>query len=438
MFTSEVYITWLILDRDNCRCEKCVNQDTLQKSFDTFSVSSYRCPVSTNFISNESQIPSEIKPKSAVIEKDGLRVTCELALICMLDSLCWWFKGIIMDTNPFMNGAGCLPIARVWKWLAWIEIALRKDEEWCGFRETGSPRCVTYNSNSCTFWSEKTMQKPPSVHYASIMGSDLGVAEWTNKIVSFCRRPLFRTNLTQREFGFCYVDGCPISPKKTKKLLERIAFIRTTHYGGFYDFTSDLTMKDTAYTSLALGAHTDNTYFTDPAGLQMFHLLSHTEGEGGASLLVDGFKAAKTLERESITAYRTLLMTPVTWHASGNEGITITPAKKYPVFNSGPYFRNAPRGLTDSRNSTPSLMQIRWNNDDRGPVDMRGAEDWYAAARKFDEILKRPESQYWAQLEPGRPLIFDNWRVLHGRSAFTGKRRMCGGYSEFFDGSLHV
>lgn len=24
--------------------------------------------------------------------------------------------------------------------------------------------------------------------------------------------------------------------------------------------------------------------------------------------------------------------------------------------------------------------------------------------------------------------VFDNWRVLHGRAAFTGKRRMCGGY----------
>lgn len=27
-------------------------------------------------------------------------------------------------------------------------------------------------------------------------------------------------------------------------------------------------------------------------------------------------------------------------------------------------------------------------------------------------------------------LVFDNWRMLHGRSAFTGKRRMCGGYSK--------
>ena len=27
-------------------------------------------------------------------------------------------------------------------------------------------------------------------------------------------------------------------------------------------------------------------------------------------------------------------------------------------------------------------------------------------------------------------LVFDNWRVMHARSAFEGKRRMCGGYSE--------
>lgn len=28
--------------------------------------------------------------------------------------------------------------------------------------------------------------------------------------------------------------------------------------------------------------------------------------------------------------------------------------------------------------------------------------------------------------------VFDNWRILHGRTAFRGKRRMCGGYSMFF------
>lgn len=34
--------------------------------------------------------------------------------------------------------------------------------------------------------------------------------------------------------------------------------------GKFWDFTSDLAKGDTAYTTLALGAHTDNTYFVRP------------------------------------------------------------------------------------------------------------------------------------------------------------------------------
>jgi len=50
-------------------------------------------------------------------------------------------------------------------------------------------------------------------------------------------------------------------------------------------------------------------------------------------------------------------------------------------------------------------------------------------ARKWSRILKQRE--YWEQLQPGRPLLFDNWRVLHGRSSFTGNRRMCGGYSMY-------
>jgi len=79
-------------------------------------------------------------------------------------------------------------------------------------------------------------------------------------------------------------------------------------------------------------------------------------------------------------------------------------------------------------------LQIRWNNDDRGALRLKdgnwGIEvtEWYDAARLWSDILKREESEYWEQLVPGRALIFDNWRVLHGRSEFTGKRRMCGGY----------
>ena len=42
--------------------------------------------------------------------------------------------------------------------------------------------------------------------------------------------------------------------------------------------------------------------------------------------------------------------------------------------------------------------------------------------------MKRADSEYFVQLGPGTAVLFNNHRVLHGRSAFTGERRLCGAY----------
>jgi trimethyllysine dioxygenase len=68
----------------------------------------------------------------------------------------------------------------------------------------------------------------------------------------------------------------------------------------------------------------------------------------------------------------------------------------------------------------------------------------YDAIRIWNKSLKSPDSEYWVQLRPGTAVgeliainiapkflvcaVIDNHRVLHGRSAFDGKRRMCGAY----------
>lgn len=132
---------------------------------------------------------------------------------------------------------------------------------------------------------------------------------------------------------------------------------------------------------------------------------------------------------------------PQPFHASGNEDVVIQPAAQFPIFNRDPVSHR--------------LYQIRWNNYDRAPKINWGPiqqQAWYSAARHWNEIISRPEMRIWTQLEPGTALsmclppsilflriraaltldvVFDNWRMLHGRSDFTGKRRMCGGYSMF-------
>jgi len=183
------------------------------------------------------------------------------------------------------------------------------------------------------------------------------------------------------------VDGCPATPEATKALLERIGPIRETHYGaptftlarkpvltletgGFYDFTSDLSSKDTAYTSIGLDVHTDTTYFTEPAGLQMFHLLSHTEGEGGSTQLADGFRAAQALEKIDKGAVDILSRIKIMAHASGNDGISIQPSLPFTVFKYSEI--------------NGQLEQVRWNNADRSAFAEgmgNNIAGWYKAAR---------------------------------------------------------
>lgn len=202
------------------------------------------------------------------------------------------------------------------------------------------------------------------------------------------------------------MTGTPVAPEPTQQLLEKIGPIRNTHYGGFYDFTPNMEKADTAYTNIALPAHTDTTYFTEPAGLQAFHMLSHQappgsgepdskEGLGGHSLLVDGFQAALSLRQQNAEAFKTLLSVPVPWHASGNEGVAIAPDRRYPVIETADGDADAP------------VTRIRWNNADRGIVPhttWEQTEKWYAAARLFDGLLRDSASEYWFQLKPGTVL----------------------------------
>ncbi|KAM3454682.1 hypothetical protein NHJ6243_008807 [Beauveria neobassiana] len=332
---------------DNCRCNKCVNQDTMQRNYDTFG------------------IPAEIEPAEISPKTDGVEITWNDSHKSYYP-WSWFYETLTASTNN-------RPLAQ----------------------------------NEKKLWSASIASNPPEVNFESIIGSENlnGLADLTDKI---------------RTYGLCFVTNTPATPEASEKLLETIGPIRNTHYGGFYDFVPDLALADTAYTNLALAAHTDTTYFTEPAGLQAFHLLSHApppkqrpkDALGGQSLLVDGFHAAKVLEQESPEDYETLRRVKVPWHASGNQGVAIAPDRAYPVIEGG-----------------STLRRIRWNNDDRGviPLDV-DVNAWYRAARKWNEILTRKESEYWFQLTPGRMLVFDNWRVLHGRSAFEGLRRICGGY----------
>lgn len=262
--------------------------------------------------------------------------------------------------------------------------------------------------------SIESLSKIPSVNFQKVMESDEELKQWLIKIETF---------------GFCTIDGVPVDPKDTEMLARRISFIRETHYGGFWDFTADLAHGDTAYTNLAIGAHTDTTYFTDPVGLQMFHLLYH-DGTGGDTLLIDGFKVADKLRHSEPEAFEALSSIGVPTHSAGDPQIFIraTPRAGYPIIQTDPM-------------DSDRVFQIRYNDHDRSvlsPVTSPSLtadkiRKFYKALRRWQTLLKDPKYRYWYKMRPGTALVFDNWRILHGRSSFSGNRRLCGAYINWDD-----
>lgn len=77
------------------------------------------------------------------------------------------------------------------------------------------------------------------------------------------------------------------------------------------------------------------------------------------------------------------------------------------------------------------IEEYRFNNDDRSTLSLSPASQtslFYAALYEWTKLLREKENELWIQLKPGRVVIFNNWRVLHGRASFTGKRTVIGCY----------
>jgi len=214
-------------------------------------------------------------------------------------------------------------------------------------------------------------------------------------------------------YGLVRITGVEPTLEATGRLARRIAYVRETLFGGLWDVTADMAHKDTAYTTLAIGPHTDGTYSFDAPGYQMFHCLA-LDAEGGESTLVDGFHVAERLRVEAPHLYRILTEVVVpAQYIDEEEGVHL--------LAHGPVLR------LDRENR---MVQVRYNNHDRVPflLEPERMRAFYDALAQLHRLANDPAHQVRRTLAPGEVLIFDNWRVLHGREAFRGYRRLAGAY----------
>jgi len=237
---------------------------------------------------------------------------------------------------------------------------------------------------------------------AEVMTNDEALAEWVRDI---------------DECGYGVLGGFAGGHEETAALASRIGTPASTIFGTTWDLAADVDAHaDTAYTQTFLAPHTDGTYMHHAPGLQMF-CCTERDGTGGASVIVDGFAVAETLRDDYPNDFAVLTSVSVPGHyiEPGVELRTSRPAIR----------------LNDHGN----VAQISMNNYDRSPMLLPAAEmdAFYRAYGRLHELANDRSRWQTIRLEAGDVLINDNWRVLHGREAYTGRRRFVGCYLNHSD-----
>ena len=231
----------------------------------------------------------------------------------------------------------------------------------------------------------------------------------------------FLKNLYQ--YGFSVVQNCKTEMSSVENIVNKIGYVRNSIFGGLWSFESNEDKADSAYTQEELRPHTDATYSNDAPGLQLL-LCCDYKAKGGDSIMVDGFKIAEIIKKDNKELFEILSTINVKGSYIG-DGVFLEAER--PIFNL---------------NSKKELFQVSFNNYDRAPF--RFEKDltikFYEAIRTFDLMANSKEYQWRHILKQGELLIFNNWRVLHGRGSFDGTRKISGCYinKEDFDSSCKM
>lgn len=218
-------------------------------------------------------------------------------------------------------------------------------------------------------------------------------------------------------YGFGRLIGGPVEEGALMQVVALFGYVRETNYGRYFEVRTQINPSNLAYTGLGLQAHTDNPYRDPAPTVQVLYCLE-SSAAGGENMVVDGFRAAERLRTENEAWFDVLRRYCARFEYAGEAGVVLRSRR--------PMIELAPDG---------ELIAVRFNNRSTAAitdVPFDEMESYYAAYRRFGEIIDDPAMEVSFRLEPGDCFVVDNTRVLHARKAYagTGSRWLQGCYAD--------
>ena len=254
-------------------------------------------------------------------------------------------------------------------------------------------------------WSAGFADSIPRVDYKQVIHDDVALLDWMNAL---------------DKYGLTIVQNMPDTEEAVSETAGRISFLRQTNFGTTFDVQSKPKPINLAYTAMALPLHTDLCNQELPPGYQFLHCLAN-ESEGGESIYVDSLRVMEDMREDEPEKFRLLAKTAIPFRFHDE---TCDIRHHHSIINV---------------DSFGNIIELKYNDHLADVFDMSEdiMHDFYLAYRELMRRIKGPDYRIKLRLNAGDMAVFDNRRVMHGRTEFqpnTGRRHLRGCYvdrSEF-------
>ena len=233
----------------------------------------------------------------------------------------------------------------------------------------------------------------------------------------FESREMYDLLISFYKYGFVIIKNVPTDNNFIVKFANSIGSVRRTNFGEYFNVKSKIDPNDLAYTSMQLSPHTDNPYRNPVPCIQLLHCIIN-EVSGGFSTIVDGFTVCEDLKKNYPDYFKVLNEIKVKFKFIDKDVVLEDWSELIKLNDDG------------------TFKQVRFSPRlDFVPIlDKDQLDFYYKARKKLSEMYNSKKYRIEFKLEPKDLIMMDNYRLLHGRTAYEineGNRFLQGCYIDY-------
>jgi len=216
--------------------------------------------------------------------------------------------------------------------------------------------------------------------------------------------------------GISIVVDMPDSDQGLTDLAHLIGHVRPTFFGEFFDVKTHINPSNLAYTAKALELHTDTPAEDEAPGVQFLHCRANSVA-GGENLFLDGVAVANDLRVSDPDDFSLLSETLIPYYCEHEH---YDMRARHPVIEL-------------DRHGQVSGVTISQHMADVFDLPQRFLDRYYPAFCRFGRMLQEEKYVMRFRLSAGECIVFDNHRIVHGRTAYSadsGDRYLRGCYTD--------